>query len=185
MSTVLFKQIPNILTTLRLFLAVPVCIFILGENYTGVLWIAFIAGISDVLDGWLARRICAESRYGSIVDPIADKALLISAFVSFVIVGLLPRWVVIIVVVRDIIIVAGVILCHRLMGRYEMTPSFWGKTSTFTQITFVLMLSAQQVTSSFPALFLEIGLWIMIAMAFISGGHYIFTWSRKALVQKK
>ena len=61
--------------------------------------------------------MCAESRYGSIVDPLADKVLLISAFVSFVIVGLLPRWVVIIVVVRDIIIVSGVILYHWLMGR--------------------------------------------------------------------
>ena len=90
MTSGVIKLIPNILTTLRLILAVPICLLILDENYPAVLWIAFIAGLSDGVDGWFARKVDALSRYGAIVDPLSDKALLISAYVAFVIVGLLP-----------------------------------------------------------------------------------------------
>ncbi len=179
------NQIPNILTTLRLFLAAPICLFILDENYGVVLWIAFVAGISDGLDGWLARKMGAESRYGSIVDPLSDKAMLTGAFVSFAVVGVLPWWVVTIVVVRDVIIVSGAVLCHRLLGRYKIAPSLWGKTSTAIQITFILMLLIQQVTPLFPDIIFRVVLWIMIAMVFISGGDYIHTWGRKVLIKGK
>jgi len=181
----LLKQLPNILTTLRLFLAAPICLFILEGNYKGVLWIAFIAGISDGLDGWLARRLDAQSRYGSIFDPLADKAMLTGAYVCFVVVNLLPWWVAAIVVIRDIVIVGGAIAYHWLMGHYELAPSFWGKASTFVQITYVLMLLAQQIKPTFPLLFLQVGLWLLVALAFISGWHYCYVWGSRALAQRK
>ncbi|MEO2173021.1 MAG: CDP-alcohol phosphatidyltransferase family protein, partial [bacterium] len=86
------KQIPNALTTLRLVLTVPICILILEKDFSIVLWIAAIAGFTDWLDGWLARRLDAMSRYGAVIDPVCDKVMLIGIFVSVWMVGLVPWW---------------------------------------------------------------------------------------------
>jgi len=181
MASSLIKQLPNMLTTLRLILAVPICLMILSEDYGAVLWIAFIAGLSDGVDGFLARKLNAVSRYGAIVDPISDKVLLVSVYVSFAIVGLLPWWVATIVVIRDLLIVCGALLYHWQCGGYEITPSLWGKASTFVQITFALMLLTDQVYPLLTPLSFQVGMWSLIAMAFISGGHYFYVWSHKVL----
>jgi cardiolipin synthase len=183
MSTVI-KQIPNALTTLRLILAIPICMLILAENYAVVLWIALIAGLSDGVDGWLARRLNAESRYGAIVDPLSDKALLISAYVAFAIVGLLPWWVAVTIVTRDVLIVCGALAYHWLFGRYDIAPSLWGKISTSVQIIFALMLLVHQVYPVFSPLVLQLGLGLVILLALFSGGHYIYIWGGKALAKR-
>ena len=183
MANALARQIPNTLTTLRLLLSVPICLLILDESYAAVLWIALVAGISDGVDGWLARRWDATSRYGAIVDPLSDKAVLSGAYVSFALVGLLPWWVAIVVVGRDVFIVCGALAYHVLFGRYDMKPSNWGKGSTFVQILFAVALIVQQVEPVFPAQSL-VGLeYLLILVALISGGHYAWTWGSKALAQ--
>ena len=139
------KQIPNALTTLRLVLTVPICILILERDFNVVLWIAAIAGFTDWLDGWLARRLDAMSRYGAVVDPVCDKVMLISVFVSLWMVGLVPWWLAFIVVARDFVIVSGALIYHWMYGRYEMDPSIWGKLSTLVQIVTVLAILVQQV----------------------------------------
>ncbi|MGF1758781.1 CDP-alcohol phosphatidyltransferase family protein [Photobacterium sagamiensis] len=185
MASGVIKQIPNILTTLRLFLAMPICLLILDENYPAVLWIAFIAGLSDGVDGWMARKMNAVSRYGAIADPLSDKALLISTYVAFSVVGLLPWWVVVIIVTRDVIIITGAIAYHWQFGRYEVAPSIWGKISTGVQIIFSLMLLTHQVYPVFPEISFKIGLWLVIFMTIVSGVHYIYTWGIKALAIEK
>ena len=185
MAGVVIKQIPNALTTLRLILAIPICLLILNENYQAVLWVAFIAGLSDGVDGWLARKLGAESRYGAIVDPLSDKALLIGVYGSLAVVGLLPWWVTIIVVVRDMVILGGALAYHWRFGRYAMEPSLWGKISTCVQIAFALLLLTNQVFPVFPEFSLQIGLWLVILLAAISGGHYIYIWGGKAAAVKK
>ncbi|MGF1717094.1 CDP-alcohol phosphatidyltransferase family protein [Photobacterium chitinilyticum] len=182
MAYSVIKQIPNILTTLRLLLAVPICLLILDRNYPTVLWIAFIAGLSDAADGWLARKLNALTRFGAIADPLSDKALLISAYVAFAIVGLVPVWVAAIIIVRDVIIIIGATAYHWWFGRYEIAPSFWGKANTFIQITYALMLLTHQVYPIFPSLSFHIGLWLLLSLVVISGGHYIYTWGRKARI---
>lgn len=181
--SVVIKQIPNVLTTLRLMLALPIAWLILEENYAVVLWIALLAGISDGVDGWLARRLNARSRYGEIVDPLSDKVLLVSTYVSLGVVGLLPWWVAVIVAARDVLIVSAALAYHWLFGRYDMAPSFWGKASTSVQIVFALMLLTQQVFPVFPPLIFQIGLWILILLALVSVGHYGYIWGRKALAR--
>jgi len=181
MTSVVIKQIPNALTTLRLLLAVPICLLILKENYSQVLWIALIAGVSDAVDGWLARKLKSESRYGSIVDPLSDKALLISGYLAFAIVGLLPWWVAVLIVTRDAVIVCGALVYYGIFGSYEVSPSIWGKTSTTVQMVFALMLLMQQVYPLFPALSFNIGLWLLVFMAIVSGCHYVYIWGCKAL----
>jgi cardiolipin synthase len=183
MVNALVLQIPNTLTTLRLLLSIPICLLLLDENYAAVLWLALAAGISDGLDGWLARRLDATSRYGAILDPLSDKALLSGAYACFALVGLLPWWVAIVVVGRDIFIVCGALLYHAFFGRYEMQPSSWGKGSTFVQILFALALIAQQVEPVFPEQLLDSLEVVLILAALASGAHYAWIWGTRALPQ--
>lgn len=181
MHSATVKLIPNILTTLRLVLVVPICLFILSENYQPVLWVALIAGLSDAVDGWLARRLGSVSRYGAIADPLVDKTLLISVYCCLMIVEVLPWWVFVIIVARDVIIVSGAFVYHWLFGRYEIKPSFWGKASTAVQIIFALMLLTQQLFPVFPVLVLQVTTWLLILLAFVSGGHYVYVWGSSAM----
>lgn len=180
MTSSYLKQLPNALTTLRLVLAIPIWVFILQENYSAVLWLAAVAGFSDGIDGWLARKLNAQSRYGAVADPLSDKALLTGTFICLAIVEAIPLGAAVVVVLRDLVIIAGALLYHYLIGRYEMAPSFWGKASTLVQILFVLMVLTQQVYAIFPLFFFEFGILLVIGLSLISGGNYVSVWSRKA-----
>ena len=180
MANAVIRQLPNALTTLRLLLAVPICLAILDERYESVLWLVLAAGISDGLDGWLARRLDATSRYGAIVDPLSDKALLSGAFFCFAFVGLLPWWLALVVVGRDVLIVVGALAYHALYGRYEMAPSNWGKGSTFVQILFAVLVIVQQVVPILPELVIYGLEGALVVTALVSGGHYVYIWGQKA-----
>ena len=180
----IIRQLPNILTTLRLFLALPICMLILDGNYVSVLVIALVAGCSDGVDGWLARKLNATSRYGAVVDPISDKVLLTTTYISLALVGLLPSWLAVIVVLRDGVIFSGALAYHYYVGRYDMEPSGLGKASTFVQICYALLLISDQSYEIFHPWLLEINLWLVILLAFISGIQYVFHWGRRALSEK-
>ena len=99
--------LPNAITLARL-LAVPAAVWLVVQGwYEAALWVFLIAGLSDAVDGWLARRLGQVSRLGSLLDPVADKALLVSVFVALGVRDLLPAWLVILVVFRDALIVSG------------------------------------------------------------------------------
>lgn len=180
MISAAIKMIPNALTAMRMILALPIFWLILNEKYSTVLWIAFIAGLSDGIDGWLARKLNVLSRFGEIADPLSDKFMLVSTYLAFAVVGLVPWWLTGIVMLRDVVIVSGAVAYHLLFGRYSMAPSLWGKLSTLVQILFALMMLAHQVYPVFPVFTLEFGLWLVVVMAFISGGHYVYVWGNKA-----
>ena len=181
MSSPLVKQIPNALTTLRLLLALPIGLLILGQNYAAVLWLALIGGLSDGADGWLARRLDARSRYGAVVDPLSDKVMLDVTYLCLATGGLLPWWVAAIVVSRDAVIVGGALAYHLLIGKYEMAPSLWGKACTFVQIGFALMLVTDQITPVFSLAWIQAGLWALVVLTVFSGGHYAYAWGSRAL----
>ena len=181
----MLKQLPNILTTLRLLLALPLCWMILQEDFEAVLWVALVAGVSDGLDGWLARMLDATSRYGAVVDPLADKVMLSGAYPSMAMVGLIPWWLALLVIGRDIVIVLGALAYHAMFGRYEMAPSQLGKFSTFLQIVFALALLAQQVLPLLPAIVMN-GIFLgVVAVTAASGAQYVAVWGGRALSQKR
>ena len=183
MATTLLKQLPNTLTTIRLLLAVPICLLVLMEDFEAVLWVALLAGLSDGVDGWLARKLDATSRYGAIVDPLADKVMLSGIYPSLAAVALLPWWVAGLVIARDLVIVAGALAYHGAFGRYEMEPSVWGKASTFFQVAFAVAILLQQVMPVLPPVALPALMWLVVASAVISGGHYVATWGHRAVRQ--
>jgi len=185
MKPLTVKQIPNFLSLLRLLLAVPIFILILREDYWSVLWVIFIAGVSDGIDGWLARKLDAVSYFGALMDPLCDKVLLLSAYLALALVDLLPLWVVLFMALRDVIIVAGAVVYYWQFGRYEMQPTLLGKMTTVMQIAFALLLLMQQIYPLFPPLIVNIGLLGVILMIFFSGGHYIYIWTKKAQQAKQ
>ena len=179
-----WQQLPNAITVMRILLVAPIAFFLAKEWYRDALWLFVLAGVSDGLDGFLARTFKWSSRFGAITDPLADKALLVCVFIVLTVNGLLPVWLTLIVFARDLLIVAGALTYHMLVGSYSMRPSRWGKLSTFTQITYALMIILNQAEIQMPPWSLEAGLWIVAGASLISGGHYVLVWGRKFALER-
>src|SRR5690606_28373291 len=122
--------IPNLITIGRLFL-VPLTIWLIvsGDAATAF-WFFVLAGVSDAVDGFLARQFDLRSALGAYLDPLADKALLMSIYITFAILGDIPVWVTILVVSRDVLIIGGVVLAWMLGPPIEMRPRVVSKANT-------------------------------------------------------
>ena len=132
------KQIPNIITVFRFFLVPPVVWALLSAEYATALILFAIAGVSDGVDGFLAKHYQWQTRLGSIIDPLADKLLLVCSFITLAWLEFIPLWLLITVIFRDLLIVIGGVAFHNLFGKFDMEPSFLSKMNTFFQIIFVL-----------------------------------------------
>ena len=127
-------NLPNVITLGRL-LCVPLAIWlILGERYGLAFWVFVAAGVSDALDGWIAKRWNQRTPLGALLDPIADKALLAAVYITLGFAGELPHWLVILVVLRDLLIVGGYLLSH---GVNAPEPLFISKVNTLVQIALI------------------------------------------------
>lgn len=132
------RHLPNLLTGLRLALA-PLLPWLLVQGHVhAALGLALLAGVSDALDGWLAKRYGWRSRLGSLLDPLADKAMLVLAMLGLWWVAVLPGWLLLLVAARDAVIVAGAIAWWRLAGPFDGAPSLLSKATTLAQILLVL-----------------------------------------------
>ena len=131
------RDIPNILSLLRISLVIPIVYLLVQREFSYVLVLFVIAGISDGLDGYLAKRNNWTSRLGSILDPLADKLLLVFSYLALGWMGEIPMWLVFAVMARDVIIIVGAISYHELIGEYDMEPSWLSKTNTFFQIVLI------------------------------------------------
>lgn len=127
----MFRHIPNILTVLRLVGTAPVVWLILERRFRWALLVSFLIAVTDSIDGWMARRWMLESRFGAIMDPIADKLLVGSGFVALWAVGAMPLWLVAMALGRDGAILLAAAALHRWKGVREFPPSRLGKANTF------------------------------------------------------
>lgn len=135
-------SIPNIITLGRILL-VPVIVWAIASNEMKVAFTLFvIAGVSDAVDGFLAKRFNMASELGALLDPLADKALLVSIFVALGIWGAVPRWLVILVVSRDIMIVGAVIVSWLFGKPIPMKPLMVSKLNTVAQVAFAALVLA-------------------------------------------
>lgn len=172
------RDLPNLITIMRLALVAPLVWYLLMERYGAALAIALVAGLSDALDGYLAKRYEWSSRLGGILDPIADKLLLVSGFVALGLSGLLPLWLVALVLLRDLVIVVGAALYHWLVARLEPEPSGFSKVNTAFQITLLLAVLLSQVLAGVPDALVEGLVWLTALSTGVSGAHYVWTWGR-------
>lgn len=176
----MLRHLPNLITLVRIAACVPLAYWIVVGEARAALWLALAAGVSDVLDGFLARRFGWQSELGGRLDPIADKLFLVSAFVSLGILGALPVWVIVLVMLRDLVIVAGAVAYHHLVEPVPAAPSLLGKASTVVQVMLVLALLAIPAGLPLPATVPNFLIGVVAALAMISGANYVWVWSARA-----
>lgn len=175
------RHIPNLLTLLRMLLTVPLVWLLREERFDTALVIALAAGVSDALDGYLAKRFSWQSELGGLLDPVADKLLLLACFLGLAGAGTLPWWLALLVLGRDVIIVAGAVAYHNLVGPLRAAPSPLSKLTTTLQIVLVLAtLLHLSRFAEWPG-WLNQALLASVALVTVASGlDYIVRWSAKA-----
>jgi cardiolipin synthase len=171
-------NIPNLITIGRILL-VPLTVWLIISEAFGFAWLAFLAaGISDGVDGYIARRFNQRSELGAYLDPLADKALMVSIYVSLGFLKLLPAWLVILVVSRDILIVGAVILAWVIGRPMPVVPLMVSKVNTAAQIVFAaLVLGVLALELQLEAMLLAMMVIVAVLTA-ASGGLYLVEWVR-------
>jgi len=140
------RLLPTALTLLRLALTPAVVLAVLAEQDRAALAAFLTAGLSDAIDGALARRWGAVTRFGALLDPVTDKILLVATYLALAVRGVAPRWLVALVIVRDLLIllVAGLLLAVKRAD--ELRPSVWGKAATSIHVVTVTTLLVMKAT---------------------------------------
>jgi len=181
------NQLPNVISVFRMFLVAPVVWNLLQLEFGIALAWFVVAGVSDGLDGFLAKHYGWQSRLGSILDPLADKLLLVSVFIALTWLEMIPLWLLLTVLGRDLLIVVGGVLFHYTLGRFDLQPSRISKLNTVVQILFVLAVVFYHGEFAFTPWVIEALVYITFVTTLLSGLDYIWVWGRRAykIVQEK
>jgi len=176
-----YQNIPNLISLLRMLLVLPLAAMLLQQRYLEALLIFGLAGITDALDGFLAKRNGWKTRLGSILDPLADKLLLTTSYLVLAWLDLLPLWLVAAIVARDFIIVLGAIAYHYTIRHFDLLPSRISKFNTVMQIVLVLAVMLHHSVLPGIGVGVEALIYIVLGTTFASGVHYVWTWGTRAL----
>lgn len=179
------RDIPNAITVARLLLVPPIVLCLLSDRYGLALVLFVVAGVSDALDGFLAKRFGWTSRLGGLLDPIADKLLLVSCYLALTWQGLLPLWLTALVIGRDLVILAGAILYNALIERVEAAPSVISKLNTLSQLLLVVAVLFNYGAQVLPAGWLDVLIYAVLATTVLSGIDYVWTWGWRAWNKKR
>jgi cardiolipin synthase len=169
------KYIPNLICIVRIILVAPIVWSLWEGNYGLALLLILIAGLSDALDGYLARRFDWRTRLGGLLDPAADKLLMFSAFVTLSLIGLVPIWFSAIVVGRDLVIIGGTIVYQLYVAPIHGEPTSASKLNTVLQILLVLLVISHAWLGQPPMIVLQVlGAAILVTIS-ISTIQYVTT----------
>ncbi|WP_029030407.1 CDP-alcohol phosphatidyltransferase family protein [Salinarimonas rosea] len=170
--------IPNLISVFRLLLVPVVIVAILQGNWLAAFVLFLVAGVSDGIDGWIARRFDMRSELGAVIDPLADKALLVSIYVTLAIVGAMAEWLVVLVVSRDVMIVIAWVVSWIMNRPISVRPIFASKVNTALLITYaVTVLAANAFAFTLGPLddVLSIGIAVLTAFTL---AVYLVMWLR-------
>lgn len=171
--------LPNVITFSRLCV-VPLAVWLVMEHRFGSAFFLFVAaGISDAVDGWLARRNGGGNAVGALLDPVADKALLVSMYVTLAAVTVLPDWLAILVVFRDLVIVGGVVVLSLLGQPVMIRPLYISKLNTALQIVLVAMSLLLAGFGLAAPVALAALAWLVAATTLGSGAAYVWVTVRR------
>ncbi len=166
--------------TLGRLLAVPVTVWLIMNDFIfAAFWLFVAAGISDAVDGFLAKRWNQVTEFGAYLDPLADKALLVSVFITLGVQGYLESWLVILVVFRDVMIVGAVVLFQTMVRKLEMDPLFISKVNTLAQIVLVAVVLGASGLGFNSGLFKEMMIGIVAVTTMASGLSYLVVIMRR------
>ena len=174
------RDIPNLITGLRILLVAPFLWLLLEERYGAALLLFVIAGVSDALDGFLAKYYGWTSELGGLLDPIADKLLLIGAILALGWLNQLPGWLVALVIGRDLVIVGGAVVYHLRVERFHATPLMISKLNTLMQLTLVCAVIVHYGLTPLPAWLLTGLLGLTALTTAGSGMAYVWCWGHHA-----
>jgi len=177
-------NIPNIITLVRL-LATPVIVWvILSGELTAAFYLFIAAGVSDALDGFIAKRFNAQTKIGAYLDPIADKVLLVAIYVAMGAGELLPVWLVILVVSRDFLIIGGALLLYTLDYELDIKPIWTSKVNTFVQIGLAgIVLAAEAYQWQELSFYIFVLCAVVACTTIISGTGYLITWAKQVAAE--
>jgi len=179
------SDIPNLISFIRLLLIAPVVWFLLNEQYHYALGLFIVAGLSDALDGYLARKYHWGSDLGGWLDPLADKAMQVSAYCTLTWLGLIPLWLLLVVILRDVLIVCGGIVYYFQVEKVSASPSWISKINTLMQILLVVVILIHKSVLVMPPVFLDMMIYAVLFTTVLSGLGYVMTWGEKAWRFKK
>lgn len=172
--------LPNVISVARILLVVPIVMLLVQERYAYALVLIVVAGISDGIDGLLARRCNWISRIGGLLDPLADKLLFVSVFAALTWNGLVPYWLLAVVIGRDVVIVSGALAYEWLIGPVEPHPSRVGKLNTLLSLLYLLFVMSSEIYAWPPDISVLVAGAAVFVVSLVSGLDYVLTWSKRA-----
>jgi cardiolipin synthase len=179
------RQIPNLITSLRILLIAPLAVALLRYELLIALGLFMFAAVSDLLDGFIAKRFGWQSTLGGVLDPAADKLLLATSFVVLAIMHLVPLWLMATAVARDLVIVGGAVAYRLWLGPVEARPSNLSKLNTLCQALFILCVIARQQFAQPDAwAIVTLGTLTFLTTA-VSGIDYVLRYGKAALAESR
>lgn len=173
--------IPNLLTIGRMVVVPPIVWLLLIGEYQWALALAIFAGVSDLLDGWLARRFSWQSRWGGVFDPLADKLLMVASYLTLGWLAELPWWLIALVIFRDLVIVVGGFVYYTRFERFDAEPTQLSRFNTFCQVFLMWFVLVRLAGLPLPRE-AQIGLvWLVAVMAVLTLVQYTWIWSARAV----
>lgn len=174
------RNLPNALTLLRMLLVGPIVWFLVHGDYASTMVVFAVAAVTDAADGLLAKQFGWTSELGKILDPLADKLLLVAMFISLGLLGLAPVWLAVLVVGRDVVIALGALLFKLRFGALGGQPTPVSKLNTLCQILFVLAAIAGAAGISMPpAVLIALGALVLVTTV-VSGLDYVLRYAARA-----
>lgn len=175
-----FSWIPNAISLLRIALVAPILLLILNDGYAVAIVLFCVAGFSDGVDGYLAKRFGWRTRLGALLDPIADKLLVAGLFITLAYMQLIPTWLASVVIFRDLVIISGATAYNFIVGPVQGEPTRISKLNTALELVFLLFVMSRagfgwpdEITNT------VLGASILVTVV-ISGVDYVWSWSRRA-----
>ncbi len=178
------KTLPNCITLSRIILVIPVLLLLFFESYKSATVLFLLASLTDGLDGILARYLQATSRLGSILDPIADKCLILASMVMLLSLQLFPLWLFVAIIIRDVVLLAGAVVYQMTLHRFEYQPTMISKANTFLQFVLILGILFHQGWGGLDYSRIEIIQFLVFVTSITSFMQYVGTWSRYALSER-
>lgn len=176
-----WRYLPNIITIFRFLMIAPFLWALIQGHYHSALWIFVVASISDALDGYLARRFTWQSQWGAYADPLADKLLVVTTYITLALSHYLPLWFVALMVIRDTIIVLGAFTWFWLFKSIEVRPTLISKINTIFQLVLIIAILIHLSVSKLPFYFVH---YLIALTALTTAGSfldYVVCWSMKAI----
>jgi len=172
--------LPNAISIMRIMLILPILVLFVNDEFGWALTLFIIAGLSDGVDGYLAKKYGWNTRLGAFLDPAGDKLLVAWSFGTLAFLGHIPVWLAVIVISRDVVIVAGSFMYHYLVRRLEGEPTFISKFNTGLEFAFLIFVMARAGFGWPDEITITIVGAAVLVTVVISGYDYVSNWIRSA-----